>query len=530
MIPRLTEPCREPRPIPWAHLFAILLFALGLRVVALTRSDAIGTDSYRFLAAAQCIEKGDWSGALHDAYHPLTATLIAGVNTTQAWLLGPIDPSDPESFATDQRRRERAGWLISLISGLALVWLSIDLARRLFPDVSPIGVGLLTAVQPYFVRASGDIMSDAIYLTLFAFGLRAAVLALDGAKWSPFVAVGLSAGLAYLTRPEGLLLIPAVGGVWLFCRPWPWRVLMSRSAVSAGMASVCIVPYIMALGGRLTEKKDVGDMIGLPTDAAGVMPGGMIAVGDSSLALASLNELFKEWFSTAPELVGVAAIVGALAILRGPRRRDVGPLLYLGLSFAMALILLRLLISVGEPGYVSRRHVFLLVLLSLPFAAKGIALAASGIAYFLPESKRRFVFPILASMVIAALVPKALAAHRADQVTQRWAAEYIVAHGGTGQRVFSSREKVGYYAGARLVPLEAGLTEYRFDQLEKSDRAWLAFYRERLSGRVPKLDQLLGELGASLEHRATWAEPRSKRPRHLELYLYTKQGAGAAGH
>ena len=391
------------------------------------------------------------------------------------------------------------------------------------PEVSPAAVGLLTAVQPYFVRASGDIMSDAIYLTCFAFGLRAAVIALAGAKWSPFIAVGTAAGLAYLTRPEGLLLIPAVGGMWLLCRPWSWQVLISRSVGSAVAAAFCILPYVFALGGKITDKKDVGTMMGLPGEAAGVSPGGMLAVGDHSLAAASLNEIFKEWFSTAPELLGVATIVGALAIFRGPRRRELGPLLYLGISLAMGAILLRLLISVGEPGYVSRRHVFLLVLLSLPFAAKGVALAAAGIAYFLPERGRRWVFPVLGGMVIAALAPKAIAAHRADQVTQRWAAAYILEHGGPGQRVFSSREKVGYYAGARLVPVEAGLTEYRLDQLEKSERAWLVFYRERLAERVPELDRLLGEFGNALEHHATWAEPRSKRPRHLELYLYTNR-------
>ena len=520
MIARLPGPQSEPISIRWSHLGFLLLFALGLRAVSLASTDVIGADSSRFLAQAVCFENGDHESALADPYHPLTAILIAGVNSAQNAILPPVDLQSTEGFCLDQRRRERAGWLVSLAAGLLFVWLSFDLTARLFPRIPPISVALLTAVQPYFVRASIDIMSDMIFLTIFALALRSGLVAMSGSRWLPFLATGLFSGLAYLTRPEGILLVPGIGAVWALCRPWGGKVAMPRALATLAVAALCIVPYTAAIGG-LTAKKDVGEFVAGPAIAPSSAPATVVADPPSTLelALASFREIFHEWLGTAPETISGVALIGVLLLLR-KGRGELGPLLYLAIAATLGAVLLRLLIMVGEPGYISRRHVYLLVFLALPFTVAGIAGIAHVIAKLLPAGGKRFAFPVLLALFVASLIPKAIDDHRAGQRAQRFAAEYILEHGGPGQRVYASREKVWYYCGGRFTPIPSDWAKERLEQMAGEERAWLAFYRERFGERVPELEALLTELGSGLTLEASWQEAGRREPRHLDLYLY----------
>ena len=66
----------------------ILLFALGVRLVCMSRSDLIGTDSMRFLQAAQHVEEGRLWEAIQDPFHPELGFLTALLNKGQRWALG----------------------------------------------------------------------------------------------------------------------------------------------------------------------------------------------------------------------------------------------------------------------------------------------------------------------------------------------------------------------------------------------------------------------------------------------------------
>ncbi len=514
------EQVREPNSIPWRTLGLILLLALGLRVVSAWRSDVIGADSYRFLAAADSFSDGDWRGAVHDSYHPLTALLIAGVDTVQHRVL----PATAD-FSIDQRRRERAGFFVSIVAGLLVVWLAIDLTARLFPGVSPAAVGILAAVQPYFVRASADIMSDALHLACFGWALRSGVIALSGTRWGPFGVTGVGVGLAYLTRPEGLLLLPAIGGMWLMVRPWPWRVLISRCAFAAATVALLIVPYAASIGWRLTAKKSVTEFLGIESGLPpGAVPGGGVVLGavDLPLTLASAGAIITTWFTTATELIGVLVLVGFTVRVRSKSHRDTGLFLYGAIAAGLCALLIRLLIHVEDPSYLSRRHVFLLVFMSLPFAVAGLQALSGPVASVLPPRLRTSSFALVLALVAAVLVPKATAAHRADQRAQRIAAEYILEHGGPGQRIYTDREKIAYYAGGQLLPLGPGGLEEPFRNLAAEHRAWLVFYRERLGPSTEEIDGRLGALGVALTPHGRWDERASRRPRHLELYLYER--------
>jgi hypothetical protein len=240
-----------------------------------------------------------------------------------------------------------------------------------------------------------------------------------------------------------------------------------------------------------------------------------------SLLFDSAWEIIFEWFTTAPEPISIFAIAG-LVLWLGARRREPGLLLYLGIAAAMGALLLRLLVTVGDPGYLSRRHVLLPLFVTLPFTVAGIEATAAALARLLPPRARAFVFPCFFALIAAIHIPMSIASHRADQRTQRLAAEHILAHGGPGQRIYSTREKVGYYAGGQLVPIQAVNAEAALAAIAAEERAWLAFYREPTLEWFPGLDRHLAELGSDLHLERRWLEAESRDGRHLELYLWEK--------
>jgi hypothetical protein len=530
----------------------ILLLALAVRLVCLSRSDLIGTDSMRFLQAAQHVESGRFQEAIRDPFHPELSFLIALLNQGQQQILGA-----PRGFDEDRERRERTAYAIVLATGLLWVWLMIDLTRTLFPAVPPGAVGLLAACQPYLVRSSADIMSDTPMLAWLMLALRAA--AAPPERLLPALVCGLSIGLAYLARPEGLVALPTVLVFWLLRERRSLARIATRSGLMLASLACVALPYVIAISmiaGKptLTLKKDVYRMIGIEEARSGLDPLARTAQGSipeltravqeqpddsfgrhsparfglaSAIPLqaggrlaGSIGNILTGWFKTAPEVLALCFMAGLWALWRHGARTEGHTLFALCAGFTVAVLLL-LAWSEPDPDYLSRRHVFILVALSLPLAARG--LLALGAA--LGERVGRIGAPRGSVLVLAVTVfglsLHATSAHRDDQLAQRTAARWIVAKHGYGEIVFTNREKVAYYAGAtaRHLPADAPTLLRRVRSLP---RAWVAFYHE---GTV-----CCGELAAALEEPGSplrlvqrLEEPGARPPRTLLLYLSEQQ-------
>lgn len=545
--------------IDWRIVLGVLALALVLRVVCLERSHLIGADSSRFLGAAELVEQGRYSAAIQDSFHPFTSFAMGGANRIQTALLGPA-----EDFRGGLERRERAGHVVVILTGLLLVWSLMRLVAQLFPGLSPLVVGVLAACHPYFVRSSADIMSDMPCLAFFVVALWQGAVATTERSLRPVVLAGAAVALSYLARPEGLLAAPAIGLYWLVREyrhsrnsgsSGEWSSLLARGALLAVVIAMLMAPYVAAISvvtGRptLTMKKSASDLIAIPKDeragealrlplaapawrpeeagkalhperisrSGSALPLQAAIVGE--LSLRAIFKIFVRWYTTAPEVVAVAFVIGLL----GARRRDDwrDGRLYLGISAGLLiLVLFRLMQIENDATYIAKRHVFVLVALTLPFAAHGLSLLGSWLEERFAPARRWRAGIALIAIVALVLGVRSAAARRLDDMAQLAAADWILEHYGDGEVIFTNREKLPYYAGGEWRPLGVEPAAV-LRRVQSHDRAWLAFYPERLRG-VRGLRELVERPASGLRLAQSFDEPERAKGTQFALYLWERQ-------
>jgi len=451
---------------PWLEalvLFAVLLFALALRLYYWHRVEAMFNDGPLFLTIAQEIAQRDWSSALRHPYHPLYPFVVA---VTQ------LGVEDWESAAV----------AVSIAGGVAAVFFLYWFLRFAFrPGVALLGAALL-AVHPYAVYFSADVLSDGLYMAFFLAAAAALWSALERRSAALAAWGGLAAGLAYLTRPEGLGLVAAAGATagllwlrrqWSFGRAAGWGLALVAGSLFT------LIPYVSAIrietgGWQLTQKKSIQELSGvkLPErlkDMTRPKLRHQIEVekvsfdhyespewSDAGAHWEALREIAKTTKSSfRPELL-LLLLIGLWSLRGRPGTRGSFVLLVI-LTYFAAVYLLRF-----QSGYVSRRHVLVPMLLTLGYSAVGVEVLASAFARW----GRRWVqgAPVWLPRATSALVVLALCALSVGKVlragdvlhtARRHAAEWLHAEGERGALVAASKRRDAYYAGGDFVPLRA---------------------------------------------------------------------------
>lgn len=547
-----------------ASCVLVAVLAAGVRIACWARAPLIGTDSARFLLAAERFERGEHFDAVQDAYHPLTAYLIAQVHR----LLGgqrqpvPVDAGERDATAT-QRQRERAAACVTILAGVLAVVLLMGVVRRSFPSIPPWSVGVLAACQPYLVRSSADIMSDPVFLACLLLALREGLRVPTGGGLTAAFSAGGATGMAYLARPEGLVLLGALPLAW-----WAWHLTGSvrpvgrararsaardearaagRPAASPGVpvvrghaqrwlwcaalvagAAPLIAPYLGAISiiagdWTVTLKKDL---------LAVVMPSWLAAgpAGAPREFLEGLGELARQWVSTATPPVALAALVGLIAcVQRRPSVELGGPLWLWGMIvLGFGVVLLQLMLVQGV-DYLSRRHVFVLVALSLPLSVAGFQALGRGVVRGLgatlgARADAQGIGMALVLLTAVALLPKALQAQRLDQRAQLEVAAFLLAQERPDMPVLTPREKVPYYARASYQPLPGRIQRAAL-RVRLQSEAWLVFYRFADERRCPGLgDWARAWTGEppGLELVACFPEPGAEPPDELLVYRWRR--------
>lgn len=386
------------QPTPLWHeltLLALLLFlAVGIRAWVIGHTEVAARDSIGFIRYALELERYHWKEVLErNLQHPGYPMVLLAVSWPVRHFLG----------GTNYASMQLSAQLASALAGVLLIIPMYYVGRDLFGRRVGFWGAALFQCLPVSSRVMSDALSEATFLLFTASALLFAVRALRGYSVSRFAWCGLFSGLAYLTRPEGALIVAAAGLVLVAMQfssalrcSWV-RACACAAALLLGAMAVGS-PYVLVIG-RVTNKPT--PLMILETAARQEAPDHGSIAKRSQIA-PPLKHSWRFGVSHgpltasvlavyAPESLGDRRFWGLQAIVTevikdfqymamlplllglwwfGDRLRT-GSGAWVGLVLCLlhSLILWRLAVLVG---YVSDRHVLVLVLCGVFHAAGGV--------------------------------------------------------------------------------------------------------------------------------------------------------------
>src|SRR4051812_2356552 len=210
-----------------ARLAAIVALGVALRLVhvlAIAPSTAIFTDGYFFHWVGKALADGHgyvnptelfFKGhSVATATHPPLYTFVIAA-ATKLGLTG------------DEAQRS-----LGCLFGAGTIALVGLLGRRAAGEAVGVVAAAIAACYPLLIAADGALMSETLYGLLIAAVLLAAYRLRDEPTAWRAIALGALIGLAALTRPEALLLLPL-----LLLARWRWL------AVAGVAAAVVVMPW-----------------------------------------------------------------------------------------------------------------------------------------------------------------------------------------------------------------------------------------------------------------------------------------------
>lgn len=550
---------------PWAVAWVGVSF-LVLRAVARLYYDPVTFDSALYFEMATLFHGGRWSEALAYDYPPLYALLIAVVQP----VLGTA---------------EAAGLLIAFAANLLILIPLVAVARRAVGENAAWAAAFLWAVHLSAVQLGVQALSDAPTALCVAVALWAGLRAVEQRSLPWACCAGVSSGLGFLFRPEGLE--PAVA-LAAFCalqryqagrepikahraslgtRPPAQRAGHSPLGTShrsdapaspfraanvvrragwilaplAGWALVAgpYVAYISAEAGALTLSKKKSAMgfvrsaVPLPSmeqPAPGAAPreerppDPTPGSGSVRRVLRSVYVFQKPVVNGLTPVIIVPACVGLVSILARRKERWKPALgLVAGLFILHFGILVGLAANKGAT-YVGRHHALLLVLYALPIAGAGLTWALGWMGD--RRCGSRWVLAASLGIIVVAtgfaIVTRGPDLGRSLRAAAAWIRTQV-----TGTPVIvTSLAKLTYHAGAQRIDIR-GTYDDILRQARERSADFVALYPEMTARTAP--DFLARLNPADLELVKVFPEPTPQAPdQRLELYRLRVPGAGAS--
>ena len=372
-----------------------------LLIWGLRHSQASFADGLRYIRQAQQIDRGAWrDGLVAASDHPLHPLGLVAAHA----VIGGADPVSWQRAAVALA----CGCVVLLVIPLYL------LARDAFGEESAWLGTLLFVANPLVATLVVNVLSESTFLLFWTWGLWASVRFLREGRftWLP-LAIGLGV-LAYLSRPEGLLL-PLAMVATLVLLPlhrstrinWPrwWRAVAFLVVGSLALAG----PF-MALKGGPGTKPAIARVLGLapaaPPDALErerPLPADQTALTTYHLAAGRLLRVIRGAVTT-PLLP--LAVLGLWMVPAVPCRARV--LLFFGLILLAAAVGLVRLHATG--GYCTVRHGLVPALILILAAGRGLhwlgeRVSVTGKWFGLPGVRLRPGPVVWAAVLVLLLVP-----------------------------------------------------------------------------------------------------------------------------
>jgi 4-amino-4-deoxy-L-arabinose transferase-like glycosyltransferase len=256
--PADSPPAAGSRWIDAALLGLLLLLAGGVHAWLLLHTRVPARDTIGYVRHALRFEKEPWLQVLPSIdQHPLYALTVLGISVPVRHLMGGGVSCDAMMLSAQ---------LAATFAGVLLVIPTYFLGRTLFNRRVGFWSAALFQALPVSAQVTVDGLSDALFLLTAAAALAFAVAALRRRSPIQLALCGLCTGLAYLARPEGLLVAPAVLLVLaaeqvLRARRWPWRRALAGAVCLLVPLAAVSGPYIAAIG-KLTVKPTPQKLLG----------------------------------------------------------------------------------------------------------------------------------------------------------------------------------------------------------------------------------------------------------------------------
>jgi 4-amino-4-deoxy-L-arabinose transferase-like glycosyltransferase len=328
-------------------------------------------DGLRSIQQAQAIDRGAWTeGVIRSMDHPLHPLAVAAVHRA-------IGGAGPVSW-------QRAAQVASILAAVLLVIPVYLLTLEIFgPSTAWLGC-VLAIANPVLAHVVTNVLSESTFVLFWAWGLWAAVRFLREGTfvWLPLT-IGFGA-LAYLARPEGMLL-PLALVATLFVLPlhrtiriyWPrWWAAVAFLVVG----SLCLVGPYMAAKGGVGTRPAIARLIGTEPPAPALafererpLPPDQTTFQTYVLAVRRVVRAFQGAVGTPLLALGVLGLLVA-------RPWTVRARIWLFLGIILGLSILALIRLHVTGGYCTARHALVPALLCWLAAAHGLAWLIRSIA------------------------------------------------------------------------------------------------------------------------------------------------------
>jgi hypothetical protein len=433
----------------WILLGMVLV--LLMRLWQLGHTEVASRDTLTYIRVAWQLEHGRLQPVLKQAsHHPgYPATILAVAHVLQP-LLG-----DDEAQV----------WQVSaqVASGLASILLFLPtfyLGRQMFSARISFWASLLLQCLPAGGRVMGDGLSEALFLLCASTGLLLALRGVaSGCVWQLALA-GLCSGLAYLTRPEGVVVAVAAGLVLLALQwtPWrkPWRRLLAGEA-GLVLATLAVAVPFMVLIGKVSvkiattelmqtsqvEDRDVPEpaaVVGGPLWAKWQIDPQISSRGKLGWGARTLAEMLAKGFFY---VLWLPALVG----LWWYRER------FRSVPGAWVLALTCLLLGVAlfrvasYLGYLSERHTLVILMCGMYWAVAAVEGLALALARFTPWASARCWLLALLLPVAGWGTVKSLQSLHTDRIAYREAGYWMASHTDPEEVIYDPFGWTSYYAG-----------------------------------------------------------------------------------
>lgn len=345
------------------RLVGLIVFAAGLLGWLAFHTDTLFADGLRYIRHAQTIRAGDLArGLFRSIDHPIYPLAIAAVRK----VLGGSAPLDWQHAAQGA----------SILSALLLVIPLYLIAKEIVaPRFAWLGVALAYIV-PVTSHVFADALSESTFLLFWCWGLWGAIRFLKEGSFGWLFPAIAGAVLAYLTRPEGLLL-PAALVASLALMPllkstrlnWPrWWAAVGVLVIAP---AIVVGPYAWTRGG-LGSKPAIARILGtMPKAPPDAVERGRVLDENQGLAKTYATAA-KETFEAIRDAVTIPLLVlAAVGLALGWKDAEPVPRVRLFLGIIAGATLFALIRLHATSGYCTPRHTLSIALLIFPLAGAG---------------------------------------------------------------------------------------------------------------------------------------------------------------